>query len=92
MPRDGTSRTPHDEVPEAAPRLLVDPALCIGSGICRATAPRHFESAGDHRSRARTDAPRADESAVDAAALCPVEAISFGTPGPPATHPVPPGP
>ncbi|MGW4229977.1 ferredoxin [Streptomyces sp. NPDC004980] len=88
MTRDGKPRTAPGGAPLAAPRILVDPALCIGSGICLATAPRHFEPDADNRSRARPDAPEADESARDAAALCPVEAIGFVGSGPPA----PPGP
>ncbi|RPK69053.1 hypothetical protein EES43_00560 [Streptomyces sp. ADI96-02] len=90
MPREGEPRTARAAGPEAAARVFVDPALCIGSGICLATAPRHFEPGGDNRSRARPDAPASDESAEDAAALCPVEAIGLVA-GPPAPGP-PPGP
>ncbi|MFD8110042.1 ferredoxin [Streptomyces microflavus] len=92
MSHDDKARTPHTEGPETALRVAVDPALCIGSGLCLATAPRHFESAEDHRSRARPDAPAADESADDAVALCPMEAIGFLTSRPPAPPPAPPGP
>ncbi|HET6855749.1 MAG TPA: ferredoxin [Streptomyces sp.] len=92
MPRDGEPRTAHGEVRETAPRVLVDPALCIGSGICLATAPRHFESGDDNRSRARSDAPEADESAESAAALCPVEAIGLVASGSRAPRPGPPAP
>lgn len=84
-------RTAHGDIP-AAPRLFVDPDLCIGSGICLATAPGHFETGEDNRSRARPDAPEADESARDAAALCPVEAIGFTTTRPPTPPAPPPGP
>ncbi|WP_116209355.1 ferredoxin [Streptomyces olivoreticuli] len=58
-------------------RAHIDPELCVGSGICLATAPRHFEPTMDARSRARPDAPPADDRAQDAAALCPMEAIHF---------------
>ncbi|MFD9357918.1 ferredoxin [Streptomyces sp. NPDC060031] len=92
MPRDGKPRTADGEVPEAPSRVFVDPALCIGSGICLATAPRHFESGEGNRSRARPGAPVPDESAGDAAALCPVEAIGFLASGPSAPPPAPPGP
>ncbi|MEW5539357.1 ferredoxin [Streptomyces sp. SID5594] len=93
MPSDDKPRATHAEGPETALRLVVDPALCIGSGICLATAPRHFESAAEgHRSRARSDAPVVDESADDAVALCPVEAIGFLTSRPPAPPPASPGP
>ncbi|GGZ86701.1 hypothetical protein GCM10010371_53360 [Streptomyces subrutilus] len=77
MPRDDEPRTAREEGPRAGRRVHVDPALCIGSGICLATAPRHFQAGEDHRSRARPDAPAADESAEDATALCPVEAIGL---------------
>ncbi|MFD6274643.1 4Fe-4S domain-containing protein [Streptomyces sp. NPDC060209] len=67
----------------------VEPGVCIGSGICLATAPRHFEPSGHTHSRTRSDAPVADSAARDAADLCPVEAIRLvGTP--PATGPVAP--
>ncbi|MBT2901850.1 ferredoxin [Streptomyces sp. McG3] len=89
MPVDREARTDHGEVPEAASRVFVDPARCIGSGICLATAPGYFEPAENHRSRARPGAPVPDESAADAAALCPVEAIGFLASGPSA-HPPPP--
>ncbi|MFJ1958577.1 ferredoxin [Streptomyces microflavus] len=92
VPSDDKPRATHVEGPETALRVVVDPALCIGSGICLATAPRHFESAEGHRSRARSDAPVVDESADDAVALCPVEAIGFLTSRPPAPPPAPPGP
>ncbi|MER8199379.1 ferredoxin [Streptomyces microflavus] len=92
MSRGDEDRTTHVEGPETALRVVVDPALCIGSGICLATAPRHFETTEDHRSRARPDAPVADESARDAVALCPVEAIGFLTSSSPAPPPAPPGP
>lgn len=69
--------------PEGARRVRVDPEVCIGSGICLATAPRHFEPADDTRSRARPDAPPADGAADDAALLCPVEAIRFTADRPP---------
>ncbi|WP_371621572.1 ferredoxin [Streptomyces sp. NBC_01116] len=92
MSHDDKARTTHAEDPETGSRVVVDPDLCIGSGICLATAPRHFESAGDHRSRARPEAPVADESADDAVALCPMEAIGLLTSRPPAPPPAPPGP
>ncbi|MGC5399628.1 ferredoxin [Streptomyces sp. DT20] len=91
MSRDEKAPAAHAEVPQTALRVVVDPARCTGSGICLATAPRHFEPAEGHRSRARPDAPVADESAADAVALCPVEAIGFLTSGPPAPAPAPPG-
>ncbi|RDG36999.1 ferredoxin [Streptomyces corynorhini] len=64
-------------MPPEAERLVVDRALCIGSGLCAATAPRHFLLAADRRSIARPDAGAPDADAADAMALCPVEAISL---------------
>ncbi|MFI7292215.1 ferredoxin [Streptomyces anulatus] len=91
MSRNRETRTDHGEFPEAASRVFVDPARCIGSGICLATAPRYFESGDNHRSRARPGAPVPDASAADAAALCPVEAIGFLVSGPSAPPPTPHG-
>ncbi|MYW03047.1 ferredoxin [Streptomyces sp. SID3343] len=55
--------------------IRVDLDLCIGSGICVATAPRYFGQTPDGRARVRPQAPPPNELAEDAAALCPVEAI-----------------
>ncbi|WP_250303092.1 ferredoxin [Streptomyces sp. NBC_01387] len=71
--------------PLGASWARVDPDACIGSGVCLATAPLHFEPAGNTGSRARSDAPAADGSARDAAVLCPVEAIGFVRSRPPST-------
>ncbi|MFE4515846.1 ferredoxin [Kitasatospora sp. NPDC056783] len=76
-----------NEPPGRSPHAHVDPDACIGSGICLATAPRHFERAPapDTRSRARPDAPPPDDEARSAAELCPVEAIRFTAARPPVT-------
>ncbi|MET8906502.1 ferredoxin [Micromonospora sp. NPDC004551] len=55
-------------------RLHVDPTRCIGSGICAGVAPRHFVLA-DGLSRPVAERIAADESVLDAAESCPVEAI-----------------
>ncbi|GHJ56949.1 ferredoxin [Micromonospora chersina] len=55
-------------------RLHVDPTRCIGSGICAGVAPRHFVLV-DGLSRPVAERIAADESVLDAAESCPLEAI-----------------
>ncbi|MET0237815.1 MAG: ferredoxin [Kibdelosporangium sp.] len=55
-------------------RLEVDRHLCISSGMCVGIAPDHFELEGDG-AHALADEVGQDESVVDAAESCPVEAI-----------------
>ncbi|MFF7249713.1 ferredoxin [Embleya sp. NPDC008237] len=57
--------------------IEIDLDLCIASGICAATAPTHFAQGADGRARVRSDAPPPTARAEDAAALCPVEAITL---------------
>nr|WP_204341824.1 ferredoxin [Micromonospora terminaliae] len=54
--------------------MHVDPARCIGSGICAGVAPRHFELV-DGLSRPVAERIAADEAVLDAAESCPMEAI-----------------
>lgn len=56
-------------------RLDVDDS-CIGSGVCAGTAPRHFALGDDNRSRPLAGTVAADDAVLDAAASCPVEAIT----------------
>ena len=55
-------------------RLHVDPTRCIGSGICAGVAPQHFVLV-DGLSRPVAERITADESVLDAAESCPLEAI-----------------
>jgi ferredoxin len=55
-------------------RLEVDRHLCISSGMCVGIAPDHFELEGDG-SHPVADVVDRDESVIDAAESCPVEAI-----------------
>ncbi|GGR65057.1 hypothetical protein GCM10010169_05320 [Micromonospora fulviviridis] len=55
-------------------RLHVDPTRCIGSGICAGVSPRHFVLVGG-LSRPVAERIAADESVLDAAESCPLEAI-----------------
>ncbi|WP_329021503.1 ferredoxin [Streptomyces sp. NBC_00690] len=58
-------------------RIEIDRDICIGSGLCAATAPRHFALGEDRRSRILPDAGEPDEEVADAVDFCPVEAISL---------------
>jgi ferredoxin len=60
------------------PRLsvAVDRGLCIGSGICVGTAPDRFALDDEQRSHPVAEQTDFDAAIVDAAASCPVEAIS----------------
>lgn len=49
---------------------------CIGSGSCVALSPKHFTLDEHNRSRATPDVIAPDEAVLDAAASCPMEAIS----------------
>lgn len=50
---------------------------CVGSGMCIGIAPRHFRLDGDDRSRPADGGLVApDDSVLDAAVSCPMEAIS----------------
>lgn len=49
----------------------------LGSGICVGTAPDRFAFNDEQRSRPVSDVVEADETVRDAAAGCPVEAISL---------------
>jgi ferredoxin len=56
--------------------LEIDQDACLGTGTCVAISPRHFELDGPAaQPRARRIDP--DESVVDCAECCPVEAIKI---------------
>lgn len=56
-------------------RVSVDATRCIGSGLCAASAPRHFTLQGSHATAVQ-DLVDPDEAVTDAAECCPVEAIT----------------
>jgi ferredoxin len=56
--------------------VRVDHDTCIGSGICAGTAPARFALGADRRSRPVAEQSEFDELIVDAAASCPMEAIT----------------
>jgi ferredoxin len=55
--------------------LTVDRDACLGSGICAATAPKHFRLDGG-RSRPIEEVISPDDIVLDAADTCPAEAIT----------------
>jgi ferredoxin len=57
-------------------RVRVDPGLCVSSGMCVSSAPSRFEFGPDQHSRPVSELIDEDEAVRDAAASCPVEAIS----------------
>jgi ferredoxin len=57
-------------------RVRVDTGLCISSGMCVAAAPERFAFDAGRHSRPVRELIDEDESVRDAAASCPVEAIS----------------
>ncbi|MFZ0164166.1 MAG: ferredoxin [Trebonia sp.] len=57
-------------------RVRIDTGLCISSGMCVATAPNRFTFDPGQHSRPVSELIGEDEAVRDAAASCPVEAIS----------------
>jgi ferredoxin len=60
--------------PVARWRIEVDRDTCIGSGICAASAAAYFRLDGGRSTPARAEVD-ADETVLDAAEQCPLEAI-----------------
>jgi ferredoxin len=58
-------------------RIRVDTSRCISSGMCVGTAPERFRFDEQRQSRPVSDLIEDDEAVRDAAASCPVEAISL---------------
>jgi ferredoxin len=58
-------------------KVSVDPQVCMSSGSCVGTAPGRFAFDAQQRSRPVEEVIDADESVRDAAASCPVEAITL---------------
>jgi ferredoxin len=55
-------------------KVTVNREACLGSGICAATAPRHFRL-DNGRSRALQEDIEPDDIVLDTADTCPAEAI-----------------
>lgn len=58
-------------------RVRVDTSRCIGSGMCVGTAPGSFAFDPDQHSRPVSELTDENEAVRDAAASCPVEAITL---------------
>jgi ferredoxin len=56
--------------------VRVDHDTCIGSAICAGTAPARFTLGADRKSSPVAEQSEFDELIVDAAASCPMEAIT----------------
>jgi ferredoxin len=56
-------------------RLRVDAKRCIGSGMCAGAAPNHFRLTGSVATPSR-ELTEPDQTVLDAAEQCPVEAIT----------------
>ncbi|UNO42343.1 ferredoxin [Streptomyces sp. MST-110588] len=58
-------------------RVEVDRTVCVGSGMCAATAPGHFRLDATRRSQPVHPETEAAEPVLSAAEGCPVEAITL---------------
>ncbi|MBT2387824.1 ferredoxin [Streptomyces sp. ISL-11] len=58
-------------------RVTVDRGLCVGSGLCAATAPGAFRLDAARRSHPVARETGASEAVLTAAENCPVEAIAL---------------
>ncbi|MFJ2580783.1 ferredoxin [Kitasatospora aureofaciens] len=70
-------------------QIDVDHRRCIGSGVCASVAPGHFTLDDNQRSHPIAAAATPDERILDAAATCPMEAISITEPSTERSRPTP---
>ncbi|WP_232247851.1 ferredoxin [Kitasatospora azatica] len=56
--------------------VTVDRGRCVGTGLCASTAPADLALGEDGRARPRRERTDAHEAVVEAAELCPMEAIA----------------
>jgi ferredoxin len=56
--------------------VSIDRTRCVGSGLCAATAPDDFELDAEAKSRPRRAVSPGYPELLDAAEMCPAEAIS----------------
>ncbi|MEU4444486.1 ferredoxin [Actinosynnema sp. NPDC050801] len=54
--------------------IEVDRGMCLGTGMCTATAPEHFRLDGGTATPVKADV-EPDDAVIDAAESCPMEAI-----------------
>jgi ferredoxin len=57
-------------------KVHVDPDICVGNGMCREEAPGTFDREADGRSTAVANPTDDAEAILEAAAVCPVGAIT----------------
>ena len=57
-------------------RIVIDRSLCSGFGACAELAPHLFQIDGERHRLPPRRRPRDDPSALDAAASCPMGAIT----------------
>lgn len=57
-------------------KVFVDPDVCVGNGMCRDEAPKSFHREPDGRSTAISEPGDGTEAILEAAAVCPVGAIT----------------
>ncbi len=69
-------------------RVTVDRTVCVGSGLCAATAPGAFHLDEARRSHPVEEVTAPSEAVLSAAESCPVEAITIrGSAGEPVFPP-----
>ncbi|MGW1838801.1 ferredoxin [Streptomyces sp. BBFR2] len=56
--------------------IRVDRLRCVGAGMCAGVAPEEFEVDGAGRARPRRATGHSPGALAEAAAMCPVEAIT----------------
>ncbi|MEU2870329.1 ferredoxin [Streptomyces olivoreticuli] len=69
-------------------RVTVDRTVCVGSGLCAATAPGAFRLDATRRSHPVEESAAPSDAVLEAAEGCPVEAITIrGSAGKPVFPP-----
>lgn len=57
-------------------RIAVDRDTCVGTGMCTAIAANFFQMDEQYRSQPLQDTVDADDTVIEAAECCPMEAIT----------------
>jgi ferredoxin len=61
---------------EATTRIVADPSICAGSGLCSHIAPKYFDSSDGVVAVLREELDEADSAGVvEAVASCPTQAL-----------------
>ena len=62
--------------PGARTRIVADPLICVGSGLCSYIAPKYFDSSDGVVAVLREEVDEADSAGVvEAVASCPAQAL-----------------